>query len=109
MACRYLVISQVFFSLGQYPIDALENVTVTKGMGGDKHGSRTLGGSFHLQTRRLKDDERFLHLEGGSYDTLRETAGTGLATKLGDFSVVVGRSEFLRVSVKHEQNVTALV
>ena len=82
-----------FFSLGQYPIDALENVTVTKGMGGDKHGSRTLGGSFHLQTRRLKDDEQFLHLEGGSYDTLRETAGTGLATKLGDFSVVIGRSD----------------
>ena len=82
-----------YFSLGQYPIDALENVTITKGMGGDKQGSRTLGGSFHLKTRRLKDAERFLHLEGGSYDTLRETAGTGLATKLGDFSVVVGRSD----------------
>ncbi len=82
-----------FFSLGQYPIDTLENVTITKGMGGDKHGSRTLGGSLHLQTRRLKDAEHFLHLEGGSYDTLRETAGTGLATKVGDFSMVVGRSD----------------
>jgi len=82
-----------FFSLGQYPIDALENVTLTKGMGGDKQGSRTLGGSFHLKTRRLKDAERFFHLEGGSYDTLRETAGTGLATPLGDFSMVVGRSD----------------
>ena len=82
-----------FFSLGQYPIDALENVTITKGMGGDKHGSRTLGGSFHLLTRRLKDDEHFLHLEGGSYDTLRETAGAGLATQIGDFSVVAGRSD----------------
>ncbi len=85
-----------FFSLGQYPIDALENVIITKGMGGDKHGSRTLGGSFHLKTRRLKDDEHFLHLETGSYDTLRETAGTGLATPLGDFSLVVGQSDVFK-------------
>lgn len=81
-----------FFSLSHYPTDALGKVTLTRGAGGDKHGSRTLGGAVHLQTRQFKDGDNFLHLEGGSYDTLRETAGGGISTQAGDFSVVAGRS-----------------
>jgi outer membrane cobalamin receptor len=83
-----------FFSLSHYPLDALEKVTVKRGSGGERHGSRTLGGAIHLQTRQFHaGDENFLHFEGGSFDTMREAAGTGVTTKLGDFSAVVGRSD----------------
>lgn len=82
-----------FFALSHYPLDALENVTVTHGLATEQQGSRTLGGAIHLHTRRFKDGENFLRLEGGSYATLREAAGGGLKTQAGDFSVVVGRSD----------------
>ena len=82
-----------FFSLSHYPADALGKVTITRGASGDKHGSRTLGGAIHLQTRKFESGDNFLHLEGGSYDTLREAAGGGIATQAGDFSVVAGRSD----------------
>ncbi|HEY8094726.1 MAG TPA: TonB-dependent receptor [Methylobacter sp.] len=82
-----------FYSLSHYSPDALDQVTVTRGPGGERHGSRTLGGSIHLQTRHMQEKDNFLRIEGGSYDTVRGTAGTGLTTKAGDFSVVVGRSD----------------
>jgi outer membrane cobalamin receptor len=61
-----------FFSLSHYPLDALEKVTIKRGSGGERHGSRSLGGAIHLQTRQFHaGDENFLHLEGGSFATLR--------------------------------------
>jgi len=82
-----------FYSLSHYALDALDRVTVTRGPGGERHGSRSLGGAIHLQTRHIADKERFFHVEGGSYDTVRSTAGGGLSTGAGDFSAVVGRSD----------------
>lgn len=82
-----------FFSLSHYPLDALDNVTISRGASGEKYGSRTLGGAVHLHTRKFKDGDNFLHLEGGSYDTLREAAGGGISTQAGDFSAVAGHSD----------------
>lgn len=82
-----------FFSLSHYPTDTLGKVTVVRGAGGDKHGSRTLGGVVHLQTRKFIEGDNFLHIEGGSYDTLRETAGSGIFTQAGNFSIVAGRND----------------
>jgi len=82
-----------FYSLSHYSLDALDRVTVTRGSGGERHGSRTLGGAIHLRTRQLQEKDSFLHVEGGSYDTVRGATGTGLTTKAGDFSAVVGRSD----------------
>lgn len=82
-----------FFSLSHYPVDALGNVTLTRGASGDKHGSRTLGGAIHLKTREFKNGDNFLHFEGGSYDTVREAAGGGVSTDMGNVSVVAGRSD----------------
>ncbi|MDD2863158.1 MAG: TonB-dependent receptor plug domain-containing protein [Methylococcales bacterium] len=83
------------FTLSHYPADALGNVTLTRGAGGDKHGSRTLGGGIHLKTREFQSGDNFFHFEGGSYDTLRETAGGGISTDVGDFSAVAGRTDIL--------------
>jgi len=82
-----------FYSLSHYALDALDQVTVTRGSGGERHGSRSLGGAIHLQTRHIADKDVFFHSEGGSYDTLRNAAGGGLSTRVGDFSAVVGRSD----------------
>ncbi len=82
-----------FYSLSHYSLDALDKVTVTRGSGGERHGSRTLGGAIHLQTRHMQAKDSFLRIEGGSYDTVRGTAGSGVTTKAGDFSAVVGRSD----------------
>lgn len=81
------------FSLSHYPLDAFDQVTVTRGGELNQGGSRTLGGAIHLKTRRMQVDDTFLHLEGGSYDTLRETVGSGITTELGHFSAVAGRSD----------------
>ena len=82
-----------FYSLSHYALDALDQVTVTRGVGGERHGSRSLGGAIHLQTRHIADKNVFFHTEGGSYDTLRNTAGGGLSTGAGDFSAVAGRND----------------
>lgn len=82
-----------FFSLSHYALDALDKVTVTRGAGGERHGSRTLGGAIHLQTRHMQEKDNFLRIEGGSYDTVRGAVGSGLTTQFGDFSAVVGRRD----------------
>ncbi len=82
-----------FYSLNHYSLDALDQVTVTRGPGGERHGSRTLGGAIHLQTRQMQEKDNFLHVEGGSYDSIRGATGSGLTTRAGDFSAIVGRSD----------------
>ncbi|MFU8790049.1 MAG: TonB-dependent receptor plug domain-containing protein [Methylobacter sp.] len=82
-----------FYSLSHYALDAFDRVTVTRGSGGERHGSRSLGGAIHLQTRHIEGKTGFFHVEGGSYDTLRSAAGGGLSTQAGDFSAVIGRSD----------------
>jgi vitamin B12 transporter len=94
-----------YYSLSHYPLDALDQVTVTRGSGGERHGSRTLGGAIHLQTRHMQQKDSFLRIEGGSYDTVRGAVGTGLTTKAGDFSAVVGRSDIFN-GISQAQNGT---
>lgn len=81
------------YSLSHYPTDAIEQVTLTRGPGDERHGSRTLGGAIHLQTRQFQHNEGLLRFEGGSYDTLRGAVGKGLENAAGNFNVVVGRSD----------------
>jgi outer membrane cobalamin receptor len=93
------------YSLSHYPLDAFDQVTITRGASGEKHGSRTLGGTIHLQTRRMQEKDNFLHVEGGSYDTVRSAIGSGLTTAAGDFSAVVGRSDIFS-GISQAQNGT---
>lgn len=81
------------YSLQRYSINELESVKLSRSFDGNFSGSRTLGGTIHLKTRQLQENDNFLHFEGGSYDTLRESAGAGLTSELGNFSAVVGRSD----------------
>ncbi len=81
------------FSLSHYPLDAFDQVTITRGSELNQSSSRTLGGAIHLTTRRMQVEDTFLHLEGGSYDTVREAVGSGITTEFGNFSSVIGRSD----------------
>ena len=78
------------YSLSHYPVDAIDQISITRGAGGDRHGSRTLGGAIHLKTRQFQNDESLLRFEGGSYDTLRGNVSKGMRTEFGNFSAVVG-------------------
>jgi vitamin B12 transporter len=79
------------YSLQRHALDSFDSLTVTRGFSGAQQASRTLGGSIHLKTRKAITP--FLHLEGGSYDSLRESMGGGLQSEWGNFSGVVGRSD----------------
>jgi outer membrane cobalamin receptor len=81
------------YSLQRYSINELESVKFSRSFDGNFSGSRTLGGAIHLKTRQLQENDNFLHFEGGSYDTLRESAGAGFTSELGDFSGIFGRSD----------------
>jgi outer membrane cobalamin receptor len=81
------------YSLQRYSINELESVKFSRSFDGNFNGSRTLGGAIHLKTRQLQENDNFLNFEGGSYDTLRESAGAGFTSKLGDFSGIFGRSD----------------
>lgn len=81
------------FSLSHYPLDAFDQVTITRGNSLNQSSSRTLGGAIHLKTRRMQSEDTFLHLEGGSFDSVREAVGSGITTDAGNFSGVVGRSD----------------
>jgi outer membrane cobalamin receptor len=81
------------YSLQRYSINELDSVKVSRSFDGNFSGSRTLGGAIHLKTRQLQENDNFLHFEGGSYDTLRESAGAGFTSELGNFSAIVGRSD----------------
>ena len=81
------------YSLSHYSLDALDYISLTRGAGGDRHGSRTLGGTIHLQTRQFQHDDTFLRFEGGSYDTVRGAVGQGVRTQWGNFSAVAGHSD----------------
>ena len=65
------------FALSHYPLDLLDRVGVTRGQGGDRYSSRTLGGSINLLSRQMENGKAFLHTEGGSYGTVRTNLGGG--------------------------------
>ncbi len=81
-----------FFPLSHYPLDLLDGVSATRGNNAIQNSSRTLGGSINLSSRQLNDGKAFLHTEGGSYGTLRNTAGIGTQNKLGNWTFAGGQT-----------------
>lgn len=82
-----------FFPLSHFPLDLFDRVDLVRGSGGDRQGSRTLGGTIQLHSRRLQDNDAFLHLEGGSYGTLRTNLGAGQQNALGNWTFLAGRGD----------------
>ncbi|MEY3759578.1 MAG: Outer rane cobalamin receptor translocator, tonB dependent, partial [Pseudomonadota bacterium] len=82
-----------FFALSHYPLDLLDRVGVTRGQGGDRYSSRTLGGSINLFSKQMENGKAFLHTEGGSYGTVRTHLGGGVHNNLGHWTVAGGRTD----------------
>ncbi len=81
-----------FFPLSHYPLDLLNRVSVNRGSDEAQSSSRTLGGSINLTSRKLNDEQAFLHTEGGSFGTVRNNVGLGIQNKLGNWSFAGGQS-----------------
>jgi len=81
------------FNLSGVPADALERVEIVRGASGPRYGSRALGGVIRLESRDAREDGGFLHLEGGSYNTLSETVGGALRGAKARTTVTASRDD----------------
>jgi outer membrane cobalamin receptor len=81
------------FMLYPVPADALERVEVVRGASGPRYGSQALGGVIRMFTRDGLDDHAFLHVEGGSFGTLSETAGGSLVGERARMTATVSRDD----------------
>ena len=81
------------FNLSTVPVDALERVEIVRGASGPRYGSRALGGVIRLESRDAREDGGFLHLEGGSYNTLSETVGGALSGAKARTTVTASRDD----------------
>jgi outer membrane cobalamin receptor len=75
------------FNLATLPADALERVEVVRG------ASAALGGVIRMFTRDSLDDQAFLHVDGGSFGTLSETAGASLTGKHARVTATLSRDD----------------
>jgi len=94
-----------YFPLSHYPLDLFDNLKVTRGIGGERDSSRTLGGAINLSSRQIKPGKAFLHSEAGSYGTVRNHLGGGIGGDFGDLTMIAGRTDiFEGVSQAGPQN-----
>lgn len=79
-----------FYSLGNYPLDAIESISISRNEGLPLENSRTLGGVIQLNSRRMAPGAGMLHLEAGSKQTVSGAGATGIGSDLGDISLAAG-------------------
>lgn len=85
--------SEGAFDFGQVTIADLARVEVLRGPQSSLYGSDALGGVINLVTREGKGPPRFTaSLEGGSFDTLNETASVGGSTNRLSYALNVAHN-----------------
>jgi outer membrane cobalamin receptor len=67
------------YNLDGFPPDLLDHAEVERGAAAIRHGSQALGGTVRLFSRDERTSGMRLHLQGGSFGTLSETAVGSLA------------------------------
>lgn len=82
-----------FYNLTALLADALERIEVVRGASAPRYGSHALGGVVRLFTRDSLKSGAFLHLEGGSFGTLSETASASWAGKRGRMTTTLSRDD----------------
>ena len=68
-----------------FDFSSLERVEILKGVQGALYGSEAIGGVINLVTE--PEDKTTIKLEGGSYDTFKETLKSGVKDKKSSFSI----------------------
>ncbi len=79
-----------YYSLRNYPLNAIENIGISRNAGLALENSRTLGGVIQLASRRMAPGGGSLQLEAGSKEALAAAAATGIGSTLGDISLAAG-------------------
>lgn len=81
-----------FYSLRHFSGEVVEDIRVQRGFDPQVSNSRTLGGTIHLQSRRVDDGKTHLRLEGGSQQTLNASLAAGWGRDKDNATLVVGRT-----------------
>jgi vitamin B12 transporter len=79
-----------YYSLGNYSLDVIESISISRNEGLPLENSRTLGGVIQLNSRRMAPGAGMLHLEAGSKQTVSGAVATGIGSDLGDISLAAG-------------------
>jgi outer membrane cobalamin receptor len=81
------------FALDLLPAEMFDGMTVRKGSASLLDFGRSLGGSVNLHSQNTLENGGKLHVEGGSFGTLREIATGGLGNDDHRLKVVAGRND----------------
>ncbi|WP_394754301.1 TonB-dependent receptor plug domain-containing protein [Crenothrix sp.] len=82
-------------NLAAFTSESLESMDIVRGPGAYRYANTALGGVIRLSTRDNKDTNAFFRMEGGSFDTISETAGASAAGNLGRATVTLNRDDIL--------------
>lgn len=77
-------------NLDIFPAETFGSAELYRGSSAMLNFGRTLGGTLNLMSRQADTNEVLLHLEGGSFGALRETATVDLANAKHQLSVTAG-------------------
>ena len=80
-----------FYSLRNFPSDAVETIQINRGFNQTINNSRTLGGSINLQSRQVRDGVMKLSAEVGNDETLNASIASGWGG-IDNVTFVVGRT-----------------
>ena len=72
-----------FLNLDTLPSEAIQQAEIERGASAAYHSFQALGGAINLYTLDRQETGGKISVEGGSFDTLRETLQTGLIGSLG--------------------------
>ncbi|NJD05645.1 MAG: TonB-dependent receptor, partial [Methylococcaceae bacterium] len=81
------------FSLDLFPAETFGAADIVRGSGAMLSFGRTLGGTINLHSRDAVDDGARLHVEGGSFGSLRETGSASLGMGSHRLNLVAGRDD----------------
>jgi len=80
------------FNFANLTVDNIERIEVLRGPQSTLYGSDAIGGVINIITKKGKGKPKFyLSGEGGSFKTLRESAGVSMSNKLLNYSINFSR------------------
>lgn len=76
-----------------FPVENFDSVEVIRGSAAMLNYGRSLGGLINLRGRHAKENGAALHLEGGSFGTVRETASADFGNQQHRFNFTASRDD----------------
>lgn len=83
------------WSLDYFPAETFGGIDFVRGSANLLNFGRSLGGSINLRSRDQRQDQLGLHVEGGSFGSIRETVKVDWANNQHNVNLTVGRDDVL--------------